>query len=35
MKELPFPNEIMIEATNVCNNKCFFAEAMQAIENVE
>ncbi len=24
MKELPFPNEIMIEATNVCNNKCFF-----------
>lgn len=24
MKELPFPNEIMIEATNICNNKCFF-----------
>ncbi len=24
MSELAFPNEIMIEATNACNNKCFF-----------
>lgn len=24
MNEKMFPNEIMIEATNICNNKCFF-----------
>lgn len=24
MREIMFPNEIMIEATNACNNKCFF-----------